>query len=198
MYHCRCRALTKGHEPVYFTVKDVPVRVYPDIFTLASRPGTPLLQIGSVCRAMDHVDLGEGDRVLIDGLPYTVSYYRGFLFKGEHGTTLPSNVVDRYTLITQGNSRAAKLQFKYGEHVFQLFSFLGCMNGKAVLSVNRESVDPGDIQVSAGFNLNKKRVFYGDCLDGAEIIMWRGRPCILKGGVHVEVPTGQLLGGDER
>lgn len=42
MYHCRFRALTELGDPFYFSVADVPVKVYPDMFILAARSGTHL------------------------------------------------------------------------------------------------------------------------------------------------------------
>ena len=40
MYHCRFRALTELGDPFYFSVADVPVKVYPDMFILAARSGS--------------------------------------------------------------------------------------------------------------------------------------------------------------
>ena len=67
MYHCRFRALTELGDPFYFSVADVPVKVYPDMFILAARSGTPILRASTIGRAMDHMQLAEGDQVLIDG-----------------------------------------------------------------------------------------------------------------------------------
>ena len=66
MYHCRFRALTELGDPFYFSVADVPVKVYPDMFILAARSGTPILRASTIGRAMDHMQLAEGDQVLID------------------------------------------------------------------------------------------------------------------------------------
>lgn len=195
MFHCRCRALTELGEPFYFSAEDVPVQVYPDAFILAARPGTPLLKVSSIGRAMDHEQLAEGDKVLIGGKEYTLTYYRGFSFKSDNGITIPSHLVTSYQLASINKGVKSKLQFKYNEHVFQLPSILGCSEGSAVLSVCKELVNPKYIQISAGFLYNRKRVFYGDSVEGLEVIMWRGRPCVCKEGMYVEVPTGNYLGG---
>lgn len=195
MYHCRCRALTELGDPIYFSARDIPVKVFQNSFTLAARPGTPLLQVATLCRAMDHLPLAEGDTVLIEGKKYAVTYHRGFTFKSESGVIIPAHAVSSYELLCVDAGVKSKLQFKYRDHVFQLPSFFGCVDGKAVLSTSLELVEPDQIQVSAGFTYNKEKVFYGDTINGGEVIMWRGRPCIRKEGAYVEVPTGNLLGG---
>lgn len=195
MFHCRCRALTELGEPFYFSAKDVPVKVYPDIFILAARPGTPLLKASSMCRAMDHMQLAEGDRVLIDGKKYTLTYHKGFSFKSDSGIIIPSNTVTSYQLLYLDSGGKSKLQFKYRGRVFQLPSLFGCIDDKAVLSITKDLADPEEIQISAGFTYNREKVFYGDVIEGGEVIMWHGRPCICKEGSYVEMPTGNLLGG---
>ena len=197
MFQCRCRALTELGEPFYFSVKDIPVKVYPDMFILAACPGTPLLQLPTLCRAMDHVPLAEGDCVLINGKKYTLTYYKGFNFKSDSGIIIPSHNVDSYELVALNVGAKSKLQFKYRGHVFQLPSIFGCVDGKAVLSISKELAEPDEIQVSAGFTYSKEKVFYGDVIEGGEVVMWRGRPCIRKEGLYVEIPSGNLLGGVE-
>lgn len=197
MFHCRCRALTELGEPFYFSAKDVPVKVYPDIFILAACPGTPLLKVSSMCRAMDHAQLAEGDRVLIEGKKYTLVYHKGFNFVSDSGIIIPSHIVSHYQLLYLDSGSKSKLQFKHGDRVFQLPSLFGCMGDKAVISVSPEPVDPAEIQISAGFIYKKEKVFYGDVVEGNEVIMWHGRPCVCKEGSYVEIPTGNLLGGVE-
>ena len=77
MYHCRFRALTELGDPFYFSVADVPVKVYPDMFILAARSGTPILRASTIGRAMDHMQLAEGDQVLIDGKRYILGITAG-------------------------------------------------------------------------------------------------------------------------
>lgn len=197
MYHCKLRALTELGEPFYFSASDVPVSVYPDMFILAACPGTPILRTSTIGRAMDNLSLAEGDQVLVDGRKYTLGYHRGFVFIGGSGILIPSNAVNSYELIQLDIGAKSKFQFKYRDSVFPLSSLFGCTGDKAVLAVGCMQVDPQDIQVSAGFTYNKKKVFYGDILEGSEVIMWHGRPCIKKEGCYVEVPTGNLLGGVE-
>lgn len=197
MYHCRFRALTELGDPFYFSVADVPVKVYPDMFILAARSGTPILRASTIGRAMDHMQLAEGDQVLIDGKRYILGYHRGFTFRGDSGIIIPSNAVESYKLMQMDIGEKSKFQFKYRDSVFQLPSLFGCVEGKAVLSIGCMRADPQDIQVSAGFTCNKKKIFYGDILDGGEVIMWRGRPCVQREGYYVEMPTGNLLGGVE-
>lgn len=197
MFHCRLRALTLDKKPFYFTARDVPVKVYSDVFTLANRPGTPLLEISSLCRAMDHLPLAEGDKVLIGGTEYQVSYYRGFDFRSDNKVVIPSNLVDTYSLVSMGDGSSSKIQFKYHDCVFQLPSFFGCLDGRAVISASTELADVDELQISAGFSHKKRKIFFGDMVDGKEVLMWRGRPCVLQEGKYVEMPTGNLLGGVE-
>ena len=196
MYHCRCKALTKSGEPYFFTAADIPVKVSPDYFTLANRPGSPLLTVSSLSRAMDHLDLGDGDEVTIDGRPYVVSYYRGFIFQGKSGIIIPSNHVSQCTLTKVGQPSKSRVQFKYNGRIFRLQCFLGSYEGKAVIAGVRELVDPKAIQVSASITLNKRQIFFSDDVDGSEVILWHGRPCIKKEEGYVEIPTGILLRGD--
>lgn len=195
MYQCKCRALTKDGKPVFFTTRDVPVQIYPDSFILANRPNSPVLTVASMCRAMDHLPVAEGDIVLIDGIQYTTSYNKGFFFVGQSGVRVHPNLVSEYTLVSIGENPKHRLLFKHKEHIFQLPSFLGCMDGKVVLSISKEPVDVDSIQVSVGLLHQKRKLFYGDVIDGAEVIMWRGRPCVRREEGYVEVPTGNLLGG---
>ena len=195
MFHCKCRALTQDGVPVYFTVQDVPVRVYADKFVLARRPNSPILELRTVCRMMDHLPLGEGDVVDVQGHQYTVSYYRVFRLVGTSGQLLPSNVVESYKLLSIGTTSCSKLQFRYGECVFQIPSILGCIGDKVVLAGCRVPVDVEAIQVGAGFLRGKRKVFYGDIVDGHEVIMWRGRTCLHKEEGYLDLTNSTLIGG---
>lgn len=146
---------------------------------------------------MDHLPIGEGDRVLIGERKYTVSYRRGFVFQGDDGERIPAHKVTDCKLLSVGMRTQSKMHFKYQGFVFQLPAFFGCVDGRAVLSVDQEPVIAERIQVSAGLVHNKKRIFYGDSFNGHEVIMWRGRPCTIDHGHYIEVPTGTVLGGVE-
>lgn len=195
MYHCRYRALTENGAPFYFTVQDVPVIVYPNLFLLANRPNTPLLKIDSMCLVMDHLPLAEGDTVRIGGREYVVTYTMGFMFVGKGGDRIPSNVVTSYQLMRVGTTCKAKPLFKYQDMIFKLPAFCGCADGKAVLSFYRELVEIDKIKVSAGITYKKQKIFFGDAFKGGEVIMWKGRPCVLREEGYIEFPTNIFLGG---
>ena len=193
MQSLRLRALTRKGEPYLFEPADVPVRIWEDAFILARKPESPILKLHSVVRVMDHNDLGEGDCVLIDGKVYTVRYFRGFYFEGADGEKIPSHQVTHCEVFSIGTETLSRIQFRSKNCAFQLYAFLGCYNGKVLVSHDPKPVPPEDIKVSAGFVYLGQKLCYGDMVEDKPLIMWHGRPCIKTVDGYLEIPTHTLL-----
>ena len=196
MFTCRLRAIDTSGRPVIFTPADVPVRTHEELFILANNLPSPLLQLDTVVRMMDHLDLGEGDRVKSDGVIYTVSYNKGFIFTSPTGIIIPSNSFNGpYEVLSIGRGPASRLQFKNADTSFNIAAFLGLYEGQTVTSHVLSPCDPNAVQVNAGFSYQRQKLYYGDIVDGNEVIMWHGRPCFKAPEGYVELPTYVLLKG---
>lgn len=195
MSSCRLRGITPYGQVYYFVPGDIPVRVYEDRFILARNPEVPAMLVNTVCRVMDHMDVGEGDVVEIDGTNYTVSYVKGFILTSESGVIIPSNRIETCGIISVCDTPCTKLQFRAGGVTFRIQAFLGCYGNKAVISHVPKLCDIDEIRIGAGFVYQKQKVFYGDTVEGYEVVMWHGRPCLATEQGYVELPTKQLLKG---
>lgn len=196
MFACRLRAIDINGRPVIFTPADVPVRTHEELFVLANNLVCPLLQLNTVVRMMDHLDLGEGDKIKSGGVIYTVSYNRGFALISQSGVIIHANAFDSpYEVLSVGRGPAPKFQFKSNGISFSLSAFLGMYAGKAVIAHVPHLCDIDSIQLSAGFTYQRQKLCYGDIVDGSEVIMWHGRPCIQTAEGIVELPTRILLKG---
>lgn len=196
MSSCRLRALTPYGMSYIFTVDRIPVRVYEDRFILARDPQAPAMLLNTVCRVMDHMDVGEGDKVLIGNEKYTVSYVKGFQFNGEQGTVIPSHLVSECEVLNVGRGPGSKIQFKSPGASFRIQAFLGCFEDKVVIAHDVQPRNIDEIKLNAGFVYHKQKLFFGDIVDGYELQLWRGRPCICREGEYIELPSHILLKGE--
>lgn len=155
---------------VQFCITDIPVKISDSQFILARREGSKVLKLGSIRMVMDHLPLGENDVISVDGAIYTVSYFKGF-----HAGPIASDALKDYTLIQRGEKGSQKLLFRVDDFVFGIEKIMGLHNGKVVIQGLSRAIDAKEIQMSAGFRVNKRRMFYGDTL-----VMHKGRPCIRK------------------
>lgn len=179
---------------VTFTLEDIPIKIYDTQFILANRPNSPVLLTESICRMLDHLPVGEGDVVQIDGSEYLLTYLKGFTFvRASDSAILPAHLVNHCTLISTGTSSTAKIQCKCQGRAFPILGILGAYEGAAFIPGLSEPVDPRLIQLSAGFAYRKQSFFFGDEIDGHPLILWRGCPCIQRGDEHIEYPTKRLL-----
>ena len=193
MQSIRLRALTRTGEPYIFEPADVPVRIWEDAFILARRPNSPILRLSSLVRMMDHMDVGEGDRVLIDGQEYTARYYRGFYFEDADGNKIPSNNVTQCKVFSLGTETMSRIQFRTRTGAFQLSAILGYVNGKVYTAHDRIAFQPEELKVSAGFVYQGQKLCYGDKVDGVPLSMLRGRPVIAVYGGYLEIPDHKLI-----
>lgn len=191
---CRLRAVDRKGAPYIFYPEDVPVRTFDDTFILANVPGSPNLYLKSVVRVMDHMDVGEGDRVDINGQQYTVQYVRGFHFRADDGTIIRSDQVTNCKVLSVGTRTVSRIQFRSPNTAFQLHAFLGTYEGRIVSAHDPCPFKPEDLRVSAGLTYLQHKLCYGDMVDGFPLIMWRGRPCINSNGSYIEVPSKILIG----
>ena len=190
-YPMRAKAVD-GHY-VTFSITDAPVLIYDNQFILANRSNSPVLLTESVCRMMDHLPFGEGDRVDIKGKQYTVTYMKGFNFRRDDNVIIPAHLVDTCTLLKRSDNTGSKINFKYKDLNFPLFSVLGSYEGKLAVSACSGLIQNTNLQMSAGFFQSKKPVFFGDIISGAPLILCRGRPCTVIGNEYVEFPSRNLL-----
>lgn len=194
MQSLRLRALDRKGNPYLFEPADVPVRIWEDAFILARRPGTPLLQLNSVVRVMDNLDVGEGDCVLIDGVKHITRYYRGFYFEGPDGDKTPSNLVTQCEVFSLGTETQSRIQFRSRSGAFQIFAFLGFFEGKILTAHDPSPFYPNELRIGAGFAYQGQKLCYGDVLDGTPLIMWHGRPVIQTPEGYLEIPTHKIIG----
>ena len=194
MQSLRLRALTRKGEPFLFEPADVPVRIWEDAFILARRPGTPLLQLNSVVRVMDHLDVGEGDGVLIDGVEHIARYYQGFYFERPDGTKIPSNLVTQCEVFSIGSETQSRIQLRSRSGAFRIFAFLGFFEGKVLTAHDPSPFYPEELRVGAGFVYQGQKLCYGDQIDGSPLLMWHGRPVIKVPEGYLEIPTHKIIG----
>lgn len=194
MKSLKLRALTKDGTKFTFEPKDLPVRIWEDSFILSNVKDSPVLLLNSVVRLMDHMDVGEGDTVLIDNQKYTVQYSKGFQFIGESGYIIPSNLVSECTVLSIGKEPTSVLKFHVNGVTFQVSSFLGMYEKNAISSHNEEPFSLNDIRVGAGFNYQCHMLCYGDEVEGYPLEMWHGRPCIKTSIGYVEIPSHAVIG----
>lgn len=193
IYQYPMRAKSVDGQYVNFTVADAPVLIYDNQFILANRPGSPVLITESVCRMMDHLPVGEGDRVVIEGKPYTVTYMKGFNFRRDDNVIIPSHLIDTCEVLERSSDAGSKINFKYKDVNFPLFAIQGSYQGELAVAAYPKLIPPKELQMSAGFSQTKKAVFFGDLAAGAPLIMRRGRPCTVIGNEYVEFPGRNLL-----
>lgn len=190
---CRLRALDRDFQPHIFLPSDIPVLIWENEFILAQRLDAPPMRLDTIVRMMDHLDVGEGDVVWYNKDVYTVEYSRGFQLCNSSGIVIPSNQVEACDILAYGQKTTSVIQLKNNEQAFRINSLLGVFEGKAFAAHCMKPFDPLELKMSAGFVYMSKKVCYGDIVDGHELIMWRGRPCIVINGAHVEIPTRILL-----
>lgn len=197
MQSLRLRALTRKGEPFFFEPADVPVRIWENAFILARRPNTPILQLNTVVRVMDNSDVGEGDCVLINGKEHITRYYRGFYFEDTDGNKIPSNMVAQCEVFSLGTETKSRIQFRSQSGAFQIFAFLGFVEGKILTAHDPHPFYPTELRMSAGFVYQGQKLCYGDLIDGRPLLMWRGRPVIETPEGYLEIPSNKLLGKGE-
>lgn len=174
------------------------MRIWEDSFILANKPNSPILTLGSVVRVMDNMDVGEGDRVLLeDGVEYLVEYVRGFQFVAQDKEPIHSDQVPTCKVLSVGQESKSNIRFRSPSCAFRLPAFLGVFNGKIICAHDPKAFSVEDLQLSAGFNSQGSGVYFGDLIDGKPLIMWHGRPCVLDNGTYVEIPSGKFIGKEE-
>lgn len=197
MQSYRLRAVDRRGRPHIFVPQDVPVRTFDDLFILANVPGSPAMRVGSVVRVMDHMDVGEGDHVMIDGDEYTAHYRGGFYFSSDRGVVIRSNHVSSCEVLSIGDRTESRIQFRSPNKAFRLQSFLGCYNGRILCSHDHVPFAPEELQLSADVRIQQRKLYFGDDVDGHVLMMYRGRPCVCVDGAYIEVPSNVLLGREE-
>lgn len=193
MQSYRLRAVDRKGKPHIFVPQDVPVRTFDDLFILANVSGSPAMRVDSVVRMMDHMDVGEGDHVLIYGAEYTAHYRGGFYFSSDDGVIVRSNQVSSCEVLSIGDKTESRIQFRSPSKAFRIQSFLGCYNGRILCSHDPVPFAPEELRLSADVHQQQRKLYYGDDVDGHTLIMYRGRPCIYVDGSYIEVPSNVLL-----
>lgn len=196
MLPCRLRAVDCDGNPHIFHPEDVPVRTFDDTFILANVPNSRALAVSSVVRVMDHMDVGEGDRVDINGTQYTVQYIGGFHFRSDDGVIIRSNKVVKCKVLSVGMKTVSRIQFRSPNMAFQLRAFIGVYEGKIVTAHDKCPFKPEELRVSAGVTYLQHKLCYGDIVEGEKLTMWRGRPCIKVDGCYIEIPSKIQIGKD--
>ena len=194
MFQCLCRALTDSGEVVVFTPADVPVRLYSKYFALTRRPNSPLLRVDTLTRALDESGVGEGDTIEWQGRVWTVLYECGFVLMSDDGIKVPAQMCRHYTLVHTNPSTDVRITCKFENWNFALLNFCGHIEGLALAAGCPKYIDPERVQVSTGCKCQKAQVFFGETLDGGEVILQAGRICIKKADGVYDLATKLYLG----
>ncbi len=180
MFQCLCRALTDSGEVVVFTPQDVPVKLYSSYFVLSRRHNTPLLRVETLTRVLDESGVGEGDVVEWQGDRWTVSYDKGFVFTSDEGVKVPASICSNYTLLETNPHTNVRITCRFEKWNFPILSFCGHVNGTALAAGCPKYIDPERIQVSTGYDNPGSKIFFGDIVDGGEVVLKDGCVCIRK------------------
>lgn len=174
MLQPRFRALTKDDTPVYFSLTDVPVLVYPSLFALTACEGSSLLRMDSIVRAADHIEVAEGDVLSDDTRELTVVYDRGFYLSSSSKSIPLCDLPDNFHVDSIGQHARSKLQLRFAGEPFSFSNILGSCKDGVLTDVHSFPIDISCAQVSTGLRVNKKTIFFGDIVKGWRLTIWHG------------------------
>lgn len=201
MNYYTMKTLTTNGDWFQFSMSDLPVLIDEKCFVLLGRQNTPKLRLDSIRRGDVVTGLYEGDVFSMDGCKWVVCYERGFYAINEEYVIRYLNSLKDFTILGDESdvkidvavSYRANHLFKVKDSIFRLQDIVGALDGKLLLRPVKQPVDPDLIQQECCATYKGKRVYLGDELDGAKLVLYNGRLARMTDEGPIDITTGRVL-----
>lgn len=200
-----------GKELVAFTLADGPWRHDTKFFSLANRPGSPILKYNTIRRGSDIPGLFEGDIIEYNGKKYCIKYEMGLAAFSLDGEVIPVNQLSYIKIVDNVYFQKEfklpnwrKVTFKYVEkedkrflnqhRFFGIKSITGAMRNKPFIAIyGCKLVPEDDILQFTGVTYKDERIHFGECIEGNPVYMEKGRIYVRAFGKCHDVKSSPIL-----
>lgn len=183
--HCFVmKALTREGTWFEFEITDAPTRFDDTGFVLLAKPNSPKLLLDKLRRGVPEYGVYEGDIINAEGQRWLVCYERGFYAINEQYITRFLDSFDEFKIagtcfdseFRVPISMRSKHLFKYNNTIFRIEDILGSYDKSAlILRCCSNPVPSADIQQYCGITRDKNRIFLGDAVGDATVVLHKGR-----------------------
>lgn len=194
------KARTRKGDWYEFTVLDVPCFINDNEFILLRKWNSPILKAGQLLRGCDLPGIFEGDKLLYEGIEYTVIYRRGFLCKDSDNNT-------KYLYEMQGFEKLGnivddedctysfpkKIYYKYRESNIFPRSIKGATADKVIIDGLGVTYHFEEVRQEARLSYERKKLYFGDLVSGYPLELYYGRPVIKHDGIIFDIITKQNI-----
>ena len=190
------KARTRDGDWYVFTELDVPCFINNNEYILLRKPNSPILQAGLIMRGCDIPDIFEGDRILADGVEYTVIYHCGFICRDAEKNTRYLYEFDSYkklgNVIDEEDCTYVfpkKMYYKFRD--FQIFprAIKGATADKVIIDNLGATYHFEEVRQEARISYERKKLYFGDLVSGYPLVLYYGRPVIKHDDIIFDVVT---------
>lgn len=194
------KARTRTGEWYEFTELDVPCYINDSEFVLLRKWDSPILKGGMLLRGCDIPGIFEGDKLLCEGVEYTVMYHCGFVCKDANKNSKYLYQMKDYEKL--GNiaedkdctySFPKKIYYKYRDSLVFPRSIKGAAQDRVIIDGLGATYHFEEIRQEARLSYERKKLYFGDLVEGYPLELYYGRPVIKHDNVIYDIVTKQNI-----
>ena len=195
------KAKTLSGDWFEFSIADIPCYINENEFILLRRVNSPILRAGLVLRGCDLPGVFEGDVLLHEGIEYTVHYHCGFVCKDADknnkylyelkGYEKLGNIVDMENC---AYNFPKKIYYKYRDVPIFPRSIKGATADKVIIEgFGVTSHFNEEVRQEARLSYERKKLYFGDLVEGYPLELYYGRPVIKHDGIIYDIIAKQNI-----